>query len=215
MREPPFLHHVASTNATLYVYAFLRGHGLLDLVAELSGNVEGQPVGDNGRGWFSHYFITVVITSSFACACRCARGVGLDIDRRLQVADGVDGGEAVDRRPAHRIAVGRPVRDLDDLWARGADMGQECGDNYPPRSLPGPWARRRWRTWAQGTASSAAAKAEHWAPMVAQRPGVTCRPVPLTTHIFPQRRRGVRGASIVATLVWYMCECEGWTAGGE
>jgi hypothetical protein len=35
---------------------------------------------------------------------------------------------------------------------------------------------RGWRTWAQGTLSSAAAKAEHWAPMVAQRPGVTCRP---------------------------------------
>ena len=148
MREPPFIPHVASTNATLYVYAFLRGHGLLDLVAELSGNVEGQPVEDRGR-LIRLLSVHIFIASSFACV-RCVwnflalpptkdwrffcsnsrnaiwktpnasyacarRGDRLDVNRRLQVADGVGGGEVLGRRAAHRVVVGRPVPELDDL----------------------------------------------------------------------------------------------------
>ena len=53
--------------------------------------------------------------------CTSEAGRELDVDRRLQVADEVGGGEVVDRRAAHRVAVGRPIPELDDLYIQAAD----------------------------------------------------------------------------------------------
>ena len=72
--------------------------------------------------------VQISITAAVCALVRRGGGGELDVDRRLQVADEVGGGEVVDRRAAHRVAVDGPIPELDDLCIQAADpRGQACG----------------------------------------------------------------------------------------